>query len=61
MIAVRDGENDSLKQIKEFYSNGQASKEDYTTALQSYQAYLGEIKSKLRDEAAAAREDYRYY
>jgi len=61
MIAVKDGNNDSLKQIKLFYSNGQASKEDYTTALQLYQEYLGEIKSKQRDEAAAARENYRYY
>ena len=61
MIAVKDGENISLKQIKEFYSKGFATKEDYTRALQSYQAYLGEIKSKQRDEAAAARKDYRYY
>ena len=65
MIAVKDGDTQSLKQIQLFYSNGQASKEDYTKALQSYQAYLGEIKSKQRDEAAAAREDinsnYCYY
>ena len=61
MIAVKDGDDDSLKQIQLFYSNGQASKEDYTKALQLYQVYLGEIKSKQRDEAAAAREEYRYY
>jgi len=61
MIAVRDGENDSLKQIKEFYSNGHATKEDYTKALQSYQSYLGEVKSPQRDEAAAADDQYRYY
>ena len=61
MIAVADGYSKSLKDIHELYSDGHATKEDYTKALQSYQAYLGEIKSKQRDEAAAAREDYRYY
>ena len=61
MIAVKDGDKDSLKQIQLFYSNGQASKEDYTKALQSYQSYMGEIKSKQRDEAAAVRENFRYY
>jgi len=60
-IAVRDGESDSLEMIKRLYSNGHASKEDYTIALQCYQTYLGEIKSVQRDKAAAAREDYRYY
>ena len=61
MIAVKDGDNDSLNEIKELYSNEQASKEDYKKALQSYQEYLGEIKSKQRDEAAAADDKYRYY
>jgi len=61
MIAVRAGENDSLKEIQELYSKGDATKDDYMTALQSYQEYLGEIKSAQRDKAAAAREDFRYY
>ena len=62
MIAVKDGDNDSLKCIKQLYSNGHATKEDYTTALQLYQEYLGEIKSRQRDEAAAFNsEKYRYY
>ena len=61
MIAVRGGENDSLNNIKDFYTNGHATKEDYTTALQLYQAYLEEIKSRQRDKAAAAHEQYRYY
>ena len=61
MIAASSGFSDSLDAIKELYSSGHATKEDYTMALQSYQAYLGEIKSKQRDEAAAADEDYRYY
>ena len=61
MIAAGGGDNRSLNMIKELYISGQASKEDYTEALRSYQAYLGEIKSPQRDKAAAAREDYRYY
>ena len=61
MIAVGSGRADSLKAIKWFYSKGCATKDDYTKALQSYQLYLGEIKSKQRDDAAAADEDYRYY
>ena len=58
MIAVGSGYNRSLKKIQELYSNGHATKEDYTTALQLYQEYLGEIKRKQRDEAAAARENF---
>ena len=61
MIAVVGGDNDSLKKIQELYSNGDATKDDYTKALHLYQTYLGEIKSAQRDEAAAAQEDYRYY
>jgi len=61
MNAIRGGYSDSLNKIKKLYADGHATKEDYTKALQSYQSYLGEIKSKQRDEAAAAREDYRYY
>jgi len=61
MIAVRDGLYHSLTEIQELYSNGNATKEDYTKALQSYQEYLGEIKSDQRDKAAAADEKCRYY
>lgn len=60
MIAASAGDNDSLDCIKDMYSNGDATKEDYTTALQSYQTYLGEVKSKQRDEAAAASDDNKY-
>lgn len=61
MIAAKDGNGYSLTMIKELYSDGQATREDYTKALLSYQAYLGEIKSDQRDKAAAAHEHYRYY
>jgi len=60
MIAARGGYADSLNVIKQLYTIGHATKEDYTTALQAYQVYLSEIKSKQRDEAAAADEEFRY-
>jgi len=50
MIGTKSGHNESLKKIQDLYSNGYATKEDYTKALQSYQTYLGEIKSSHRDE-----------
>ena len=43
------------------YKHGHTTKEDYTKALQAYQAYLGEINSSQRDKAAAADERHRYY
>jgi len=62
MIAVQCGDNESLETIQKMYSNGFATKEDYTKALRAYQEYLNEIKSPQRDEAATANETlYRYY
>ena len=62
MIAVRDGDNDSLNRIQTlFRTNKRATKDDYSNALQAYQAYLREIKSDERDKAAAANEYYKYY
>ena len=62
IIAVRSGHTDSLKEIQDLYTKGQATKEDYTGALRARQAYLSEIKSRQRDEVAAFdNEDYRYY
>jgi len=60
-IAAIGGYSTSLKDIQIMYSNGAATKEDYTEALHSYQEYLGEIKSAQRDKAAAANEEFRYY
>ena len=61
MIAVRGGNADSLNNIKQIYSDGQATKEDYAKALHLYQKYLGEIKSDQRDKAAAVDDRFRYY
>ena len=61
MISARSGDDDSLKQIKQLFTAGHATKEDYTNALQVYQAYLDEIRSDQRDKAAAFDVDYKYY
>jgi len=61
MIAVTDGHAESLQEIQDLFTNGHATKEDYTKALRSYQEYLCEVKSRQRDEAAAADEENRYY
>jgi len=61
MIAVRSGHANSLQEIQDLFSKGHATKDVYTKALQSYQAYLGEIRSVKRDEAAEFGERCRYY
>ena len=61
MIAVKGGHSTALEGIQKLYSNGRATKEDYTKALQMYQTYLGEIKSDQRDKAATISDRYRYY
>ena len=61
MISARGGYTNSLSNIKQMYSDGYVTKEDYTKALQSYQSYLTEIKSDQRDKAVAADERNRYY
>ena len=61
LIAARGGFSKSLKRIQVLYSEGYVTKKDYTTALRSYQTFLGEIKSDQRDKAAAAHERFRYF
>ena len=61
MIATEGGSTTSLEYIKKLYSNGYATKDDYANALRSYQAYLNEVKSDQRNEAAAFRDEFKYY
>ena len=61
MIAAGGGYKTSLSAIQEMFKRGVATKEDYAKALRAYQAYLGEIKSVQRNEAAAFSEEYKYY
>ena len=61
MIAVRGGDTLSVKTIQRMYKEGHATKDEYTNALRSHQAYLNEIKSDQRDKAAAFSDSYKYY
>ena len=61
IIAARDGNSHSVKNIQDLYMDGDATKHDYATALHAYQEYLKEIKSDTRDKAAAAKDKYKYY
>ena len=60
LISVVGGDPDSLSCIQELYSDGDATKDEYAKALRAYQKYLGEIKSKQRDEAATFKGGYQY-
>jgi TPR repeat protein len=53
-IAANLGWHDSLKEIKELYAEGHASKEDYAGALRAYQAALDATKSVERKKAEGA-------
>ena len=59
-IASGCGFADSVKQVKEMYRCGYATKDDYMKALQAYQSYTAEVKSIQRDEAAAFDKRFRY-
>ena len=61
MLSAGGGYNVSLRAIQQMYKEGEATKDDYIQAIRGYQAYLGEIKSVQRDEAAAAIEGSKYY
>jgi len=60
MIAVRGGNAEAVKRVQECYMDGFATKDDYAKALRSYQAYVDEIKSDQREEAATIH-GKRYY
>ena len=61
LIAVRDGNSDSLQNIKHMCKHGFAAKEDYAKALQLHQSYVDEIKTAQRDEAVAYKDEWKYY
>ena len=61
LIAAGDGDNNSVKAVQQLYKHGLATKDDYTKVLQTYQAYLDEIKSDQRDKAATFNDIYKYY
>lgn len=61
LIAASTGSTNSLIAIQNLYRHGIATKNDYTKAMDAYQAFKNEIKSKEREEAAAVSDDYRYF
>jgi len=61
MIAAGSGCADSLDNIKQNHLRGHISKDNYANALRSFQAYLDDIKSDQRDEAAACKDYWKYY
>ena len=58
---VASGCDQSLRIIQGTFTNGDVSREDYAIALRSRQAYLDEIRSDQRDDAAAFGDHYKYY
>ena len=50
-----------MKNIKKLYMDGHATKEDYTKTFQAYQAYLEDVRSEQRDQAAAFSDICKYY
>jgi len=61
MIAIKGGSVGSLEVIRFMYKHGHATKDDYAKALRACRAYVDEVKSDQRDEAAAFCDDYKYY
>ena len=51
MIAVGLGNDESLKKIRDIFMKGYLTKDVYARALQSYQAYIDEVRTDQRDEA----------
>ena len=60
MIALKSGYKTSLDEVRSLYTKGRATKKDYENALRSWQAYLDEIRSDDRDEAAKCSSGYQY-
>lgn len=52
MISTAAGWDDSLKEIREVFLNGNATKDDFEKALRAHQASKDEMKSEQREAAA---------
>ena len=50
IIAANLGYDDSIKGLKEYYANGQVSKEDFAAALRAHKAAVDATKSPQREE-----------
>ena len=55
IIAARAGCDKSLKEIRNAFMNGHATKEDFEKSLRAHKESADEMKSDQREAAAAAR------
>jgi len=55
IIAARAGDKDSVHTVKKGFMNGLVTKDEYANTLRSYHERQQEMKSEMRDKAAAAR------
>ena len=55
MIAAKTGEQRSLDIIKRGFMSSHVTKDEYETVLRGYQKRMDEMKSDMRDRAAAVR------
>ena len=53
LIAAKSGDQDALHDVKVFFKNGLATKDDYAEALRGSQKAIEEMRSPGRDEARA--------
>jgi len=60
LIAVSSGYPNAMKAIQTYYSSGAVTKAFFENALRVRQAYVSEIRSVQRDEAASASARYEY-
>ncbi|KAL7523143.1 hypothetical protein ACHAXR_000040, partial [Thalassiosira sp. AJA248-18] len=51
MISAGFGDDDSLKKIRDGFSDGHATKDDFEKALRAHKESIDEMQSDLRDEA----------
>jgi TPR repeat protein len=55
MISAAAGHDNSLKEIRQFFLEGHATKDDFEKALRAHKDVTDEMKSDQREAAAAAR------
>jgi TPR repeat protein len=60
LIAASGGEIMAVNEIKKAMSMGKATKDEYAQALRGYEQCCDEIRSELRDRAAAYSDEYKY-
>jgi len=60
MISANAGDEESLDPVKQGFKRGLVTKDDFANTLRSYHERQKEMKSEMRDKAAAARRNDEY-